>query len=157
MKSLKVLLILILYVNAYSEIPLEEMWSVDFSNPKVMSKSWIDEEDNANLLVGDGWRFHQVTNGEISWSSDSLIGEVTALARIPYTDGEQFLATSIEPIPWEEMGDSLCWGYLYRFDVEQNMEQISQTRLFDYTTYFDYVDDRRVVSSLDVIPEMLYN
>ncbi|NQU04488.1 MAG: T9SS type A sorting domain-containing protein, partial [Calditrichaeota bacterium] len=89
---------------------------------------------------------------------DSLIGPVTALAQIPYSDGEQIVVAASEPLPdslgneWDSSG--VAFGHLYRFGGDE-LELLSDQRLLEYYIAYDYFHDYRNVTKLSILPEML--
>ncbi|NQU05383.1 MAG: hypothetical protein HQ568_04755, partial [Calditrichaeota bacterium] len=93
MRQIIFVLIFNLFVvtEAFTELPLDEIWSVELDSAIALGNDWQDGDGNSMVLVGDGWQTVIVSEGEIIWSSDSLIGPVTALAQIPYSDGEQIV------------------------------------------------------------------
>ncbi|MDP8237721.1 MAG: T9SS type A sorting domain-containing protein [Candidatus Hatepunaea meridiana] len=161
MKSIRILVLafnlcFIITTVAMSELPLDEIWSVDLDSAVALGNAWVDEDGNSMALVGDGWRALLVSEGEIIWSSDSLAGTVTALARIPYSDGEQIVVAASEPVQPEEanMGDTLGFGFLFRFGSDE-LEQLSELRLLEYWIAYDYLHDYRNLTKLTILPDML--
>lgn len=143
--------------GANAELPLEEIWSVDLDGATVLGNAWTGENGESMALVGDGWRARLIADGEIIWTSDSLAGPVTALARIPYADGEQILVAVVETFDEPEEtfeGDILGYGHLLRFDMDSLRLQ-SDTQLLHCWAPYGLRDDRRCVAKLDYSPEML--
>ncbi len=107
--------------DAFARLPLEEIWSVRLDSATALGNAWLDEDGNTMVLVGDGWRALLISDGEIIWRSYYLAGPVTALARIPYEDGEQILVAVTGPLrdeDWDWEGD-LGYGYLNRYEATQ--------------------------------------
>ena len=80
---INLILSLILTTGAFADLPLEEIWSVELNSATALGNAWTDEDSNQMVLVGDGWQARLISNGEIIWSIDSLIGPVTALKHVP--------------------------------------------------------------------------
>jgi len=146
----------ILSTAAIAQLPLEEIWRVEMDSASALGNAWVDEDGNHNVLVGDGWQAKLISNEEVIWTSDSLIGPVTALIRIPYSDGEQIVVAASEPIPGpdDDEPDSTLFGHLYRFGGDE-FEQLSDQRLLDYFYNIDLIIDERNVTKLAVLPEMI--
>jgi len=138
------LMSIIFIASAFAELPLEENWSVELDSATALGNAWVDEDGNQKVLVGDGWQAKLISNGEVFWESDSLIGPVTALLRVPYESGEQILIAATGPLrePVDMDDDSLGYGYLYRINAEE-FEQISMLRLGEYWQVSDIARDSR--------------
>jgi|GEM_PF-7111357 len=113
--------------------------------------AWTDEDGNHNVVVGDGWQAKVVSNEEIIWTSDSLIGPITALIRVPYNDGAQIVVAALEPL--RQGGES--YGHLYRFGGD-DFELFSDVQLLGTGLGEDNGEfDNRKIARLLITPEML--
>ncbi len=150
------LFILLTTSVTFAELPLEELWTVELDSATAIGNAWTDEDGNSNILVGDSRRAHLISNGEIIWSCDSLIGDVTALAWIPYSDGEQIVVAASEPIPGPDDGgwEETRYGYLYRFGGDE-FERLSELQLLEYWYNIDLITDARNVTKLAILPGMI--
>ena len=137
--------------SAFADLPLEEIWSVEMVRATALGNAWTDDDGNHNVLVGDGWRAKLISNEEVIWTSDSLIGPVTALIRVPYADGEQILVAASEPIPGpdDEGHVEEVYGHLYRFGGDE-YELLSDLQLLEYSYNIDLIRDERNVVKLAV-------
>ena len=158
MRLMTFILAILLFTStaSHAELPLEELWSIELDSATALGNAWTDEGGNSNVVVGDGWRAHLISNGETIWSSDSLIGPVTAVLRVAYSDGEQILVAASEPLPdpHGEDWDSLAFGHLFRFGGDE-LIQLSDQQLLDGGQVFDNVFDNRNLTKLTIMPEML--
>jgi len=153
----------ILTTSAFAVFPFDDLWMVRLESGSALGNAWTDEDGNTMLLVGDDRRAKLISNQEIIWESDQLIGPVTALIRIPYADGEQFIVAASEPLREPERNEGreiLGYGHLYRFggddhELVSDMQLLTGGRDYDdmIETHFEY--DNRNLVKLAILPEML--